>query len=95
MAEEGIEKLIRPELVNFGGYDTSKSPEILKGKVGVPTEGIIKLDANENPYGCSPKVNRALAGYRDISVYPDSGQIELRKQLQECRKREELRSYGL
>ena len=83
MAEEGIEKLIRPELVNFGGYDASKSPETIKGKVGVPVEGIIKLDANENPYGCSPKVNRALADYKDINVYPDSGQVELRKQLQE------------
>ncbi len=82
MADEGIEKLIRPELVNFGGYAASKSPETLKDKVEVPLEGIIKLDANENPYGCSPGVNRALADYRDISIYPDSGQTELRKQLQ-------------
>ena len=82
MADEGIEKLIRPELVNFGGYAASKSSETLKDKVEVPLEGIIKLDANENPYGCSPGVNRALADYRDISIYPDSGQTELRKQLQ-------------
>lgn len=83
MVDEGIEKLIRPELVDFGGYAASKSPETLKDKVEVPPEGIIKLDANENPYGCSPKVNQALADYRDINVYPDSGQIGLRKQLQE------------
>lgn len=83
MNDEGIEKLIRPELVNFGGYAASKSPETLKDKVEVPVEGIIKLDANENPYGCSPRVNRALADYRDINIYPDSGQTELRKQLQE------------
>jgi histidinol-phosphate aminotransferase len=82
MTDEGIEKLIRPELVDFGGYAASKSPETLKDKVEVTPEGIIKLDANENPYGCSPKVNKALAGYRDINIYPDSGQTELRKQLQ-------------
>ncbi len=83
MADGGIEKFIRPELVNFGGYSASKSPETLKGKIEAPVGGIIKLDANENPYGCSPRVNQALADYTDINVYPDSGQTELRKQLQE------------
>jgi histidinol-phosphate aminotransferase len=83
MADEGIEKLIRSDLINFGGYAASKSPETLEGKVEVPVEEIIKLDANENPYGCSPRVSQALADYTDINIYPDSGQTELRKQLQE------------
>jgi len=84
MTEEGgIEKLIRADLVDFGGYAASKAPETLAGKVEVPVEDIIKLDANENPYGCSPRVNQALATYRDINIYPDSGQEELRKQLQQ------------
>ena len=78
----GIERLIRPDLVNFGGYVASKSPDTLDGKVEVPVDNIIKLDANENPYGCSPRVNQALATYPYISVYPDSGQTELRKLLQ-------------
>jgi len=69
MADEGIEKLIRPELAKFGGYAASKSPDILKDKFDMPAESIIKLDANENPYGCSPQVNKALAGYTDINVY--------------------------
>ena len=30
-------------------------------KVEVPVENIIKLDANENPYGCSARVSQALA----------------------------------
>lgn len=83
MADKDIEKFIRPELIDFGGYAASKSPETLKDRVEVPVDGIIKLDANENPYGCSPRVNKALADYPDINVYPDSGQTELRKQLQE------------
>jgi histidinol-phosphate aminotransferase len=83
MADEGIEKLIRSDLINFGGYAASKSPETLEGKVEVPVEEIIKLDANENPYGCSPRVAQALATYTDVNIYPDSGQTELRKQLQE------------
>jgi len=76
MAEEGIEKLIRPELVNFGGYDASKSPETIKGKVDVPPEGIIKLDANENPYGCSPRVNQALTTYSYINIQQSSVHCE-------------------
>ena len=82
MAESsGIDRLIRPCLVAFGGYSASKSPETLAGKVEVPVESIIKLDANENPYGCSPKVQQALARYPYLNIYPDAGQTELRKWL--------------
>jgi len=77
----GIEKLIRSDLVTFGGYTASTSPETLEGKVEVSVERIIKLDANENPYGCSPRVNQALATCPSLSIYPDSGQTELRKLL--------------
>lgn len=78
----GIEKLIRPDLAGFGGYSAHTSPETLKGKVQVPPEKIIKLDANENPYGCSPKVNQALATYPNLNIYPDDGQASLRKSLE-------------
>ena len=78
---KGIEQLIRPEILTLIGYSPSKSPDTLEGKVEVPVEDIIKLDANENPYGCSPRVRQALATYPSFSVYPDSGQIELRESL--------------
>jgi len=77
----GIERLIRPDLANFSGYSASTSPDTLEGKVEVPVESIIKLDANENPYGCSPGVNQALAAYPSFGVYPDAGQTKLRKLL--------------
>jgi len=79
----GIEKLIRSHLMTFGGYAASTSPETLKGKVEVSVENIIKLDANENPYGCSPRVSRALATYPYFNIYPDDGQAELRELLAE------------
>ncbi len=79
----GIERLIRPDLVAFGGYAARTSPDTLKGKVEVPVESIIKLDANENPYGCSPRVNQALAVCSDFNIYPDDGQTRLRKLLEE------------
>ncbi|MFC1991244.1 histidinol-phosphate transaminase [Chloroflexota bacterium] len=80
--KEGIEKLIRADLASFGGYSAHTSPETLEGKVEVPVEAIIKLDANENPYGCSPRVSRALADYQNYNIYPDDGQARLRKLLE-------------
>jgi histidinol-phosphate aminotransferase len=78
---EGIEKFIRSTLVGFVGYSASTSPDTLAGKVEVPPEGIIKMNANENPYGCSPRVLRALGAAPNLNIYPDDGQQELRKQL--------------
>jgi histidinol-phosphate aminotransferase len=76
---EGIEKYIRPHLKGFTGYSASTSPDTLKGKVEVSE--IIKMNANENPYGCSPRVIKALAECRHFNIYPDDGQQELRRQL--------------
>ena len=78
----GIEKFIRPELASFGGYSAHTSPETLEGKIDVPLGDIVKLDANENPYGPSPRVGRALATYPDFNIYPDDGQGKLRQQLE-------------
>ncbi|MFC2060206.1 pyridoxal phosphate-dependent aminotransferase [Chloroflexota bacterium] len=76
-----MEEFIRSDLVSFGGYSASKSTETLEGKTALPVENIIKLDANENPYGCSPRISQALAAYPSMSVYPDNGQMSLRKLL--------------
>lgn len=45
------------------------------------SEGVIRLDGNENPYGCSPKAKEALANYPFYHLYPDPEQRELRKAL--------------
>jgi histidinol-phosphate aminotransferase len=78
---EGIEKLIRSHLVGFTGYSASTSPDTLAGKVDVSLDSIIKMNANENPYGCSPKVLKALGECQLFNIYPDDGQQELRKML--------------
>jgi histidinol-phosphate aminotransferase len=78
---EGIKKFIRPNLLGFTGYSASTSPDTLEGKVDVPLKNIIKMNANENPYGCSPKVFPALAKCDHFNIYPDDGQQELRKLL--------------
>jgi len=80
--EKGIERLIRPDLAKFAGYAARKSPDALEGELEIPAESIIKLDANENPYGYSPRITRALAAYPDLNIYPDDGQTKLRKLLE-------------
>jgi histidinol-phosphate aminotransferase len=78
---EGITRFIRPHLKGFSGYSASTSPDILEGKVDIPVENIVKINANENPYGCSPRVLKALAGVKHFHIYPDDRQTELRKLL--------------
>jgi histidinol-phosphate aminotransferase len=82
MSEEGIVKFVRSDLAAFGGYVPGKSPETAAKEARVPAENIIKLDANENPYGCSPRVKQALGSYSSFNVYPDAEQTELRELLQ-------------
>lgn len=76
---EGIERLIQPHLQGFTGYSASTSPDVLKGKVDVALDKIVKMNANENPYGCSPKVIKALSKASNFNIYPDDGQQELRE----------------
>jgi len=79
---EGLERLIRAHLLNMKPYSYIAPLEVLSEHVGVPAEGIVKLDGNENPYGCSPKVKVALSTYPYYHIYPDSEQQELRKAIE-------------
>jgi len=81
MSKDGIVNLIRPELANFTGYTAGKSLEEVEASARFPINGVIKLDANENLYGCSPKVMEALSKYDSFNLYPDSGQRELKRLL--------------
>ncbi len=45
--------------------------DVLSARLGRAPEDIVKLDANENPYGPSPRALAALAGGRYYHIYPD------------------------
>jgi histidinol-phosphate aminotransferase len=77
-----IEKLIRPELLTMESYAPIEPVEVLGQRTQLPLERIVKLDGNENPYGCSPKVYRALADYPRYHIYPDPEQRDLREALE-------------
>ncbi len=77
-----IKELIRPELVTMEGYVPIEPTEVLSQRTELPSNKVIKLDGNENPYGCSPKVYQALAAYPYYHNYPDPEQTELRMALE-------------
>jgi len=53
--------------------------EVLSGQLGFPADQIIKLDANENPYGAIPPVAEALAALPYAHIYPDPESRQLRR----------------
>jgi histidinol-phosphate aminotransferase len=82
ISSEDIEKLIRPELKLMSTYTPIEPTAVLSQRADITEENVIKLDGNENPYGCSAKVKQALAGYDYYNLYPDPEQRELRKALE-------------
>lgn len=74
-----IGRLIRRDLQGLKAYQPIEPPEVIGERAGVSR--VIKLDGNENPYGCSPGVGRALADCQRYHIYPDPEQREVRKAL--------------
>lgn len=60
-------------------YAPIEPPEVVAKELGIPVEEIAKLDANENPYGPSPKVKGALAAFDGYQYYPDPEQRAVRE----------------
>jgi histidinol-phosphate aminotransferase len=83
ISPEDIEGLVRPELKAMKAYTPIEPTDVLSQRVEIPKEKVIKLDGNENPYGCSARVKQALANYAYYHLYPDPEQRELRKALEE------------
>ena len=81
-SKEGPERLIRSHLIGVTPYAYVAPLEAATAESGVTVDRLIKLDGNENPYGCSPKVKKALLEYPFYHIYPDSEQRELRQALQ-------------
>jgi len=76
-----IEKTDKKRIAVFWRLFCGGLPEVLEGKIEVAAKDMIKIDANENPYGCSPRVNKAWLINPQFHIYPDDGQERLRKLL--------------
>ena len=77
MSSPDIRALLNPHLAELEEYAPIEPFEVLSARLGIPAERIVKLDANENPYGPLPAVTEALARYPHFHVYPDPRQSML------------------
>lgn len=79
LTPEDVVKLIRPDIMAMEPYTPVVPFEVLGEQLGRPPDEIIKLNANENPYGPSPRALEALAALNGAaSIYPDPEARRLR-----------------
>jgi histidinol-phosphate aminotransferase len=76
-----IADLIRPDIAELESYTPIVPLDVLAARLGLPVERIIKLDANENPYGPAPRALAALAAEPHYAIYPDPEHSRLRQAL--------------
>ena len=79
--ELGGETFIRPHLLKLKAYTPIEPFEILAQRLGREPKDIVKLDANENPYGPPPEVLAALGAMAFPNIYPDPESRRLREAL--------------
>jgi len=75
------DQMVRAHIREMPPYEPILPFDALSRKLGMPEEKIIKLDANENPYGPVPQVKMALAELAYPHIYPDPESHELRQAL--------------
>lgn len=76
-----IETFIRPDIVRMEAYKPIVPFDVLSERLGRPAHELIKLDANENPYGPSPQALAALSNLAYVHIYPDPEANALRQAL--------------
>jgi histidinol-phosphate aminotransferase len=72
---------IRPHIQEMLPYEPILPFDVLSSELGIPPERLIKLDANENPYGSLPEVKESLAASDALHIYPDPESRRIRKLL--------------
>ncbi len=72
-----LRRFLRAGIDDLARYSPVQSLETLAEEVGVPVDRLVKLDANENPYG-APLSVREAAATASLHRYPDPDQTALR-----------------
>lgn len=72
---------IRKHLESLPPYTPIEPFEVLSARIGRDPSQIVKLDANENPYGVLPAVRKALVEMDFPHIYPDPESRALRQSL--------------
>ena len=67
------------KLESIKTYEAGKPIELVVREFGIKPESIVKLASNENPYGCSPRVQDAVSKIiSKMALYPDDSMIKLK-----------------
>lgn len=74
-------RLVRSHFDEMPAYQPVLPYDVLSEQLGRSPESIIKLDANENPYGPLPIVSDALSQLTNLHIYPDPESRHLRTAL--------------
>jgi len=70
------------KLENIKTYEAGKPIELVVREFGIEPKDIIKLASNENPYGCSLKVQKAVSDIvSNMALYPDDSMMKLKDAL--------------
>lgn len=73
------ERLLRMEILGMEPYTPIVPFEVLSARLGRRPEDIVKLDANENPYGPPPGALKAISTAPYYHIYPDPEANALRE----------------
>jgi len=74
--------MMRPDLLELEEYTPIEPLEKLSQRLGIPIEQLVKLNANENPYGPAPAALEALRTAQFYHHYPDPTCLFLREELE-------------
>lgn len=70
------------KLANLINYEAGKPIELVVREYGIDSKDVIKLASNENPFGTSPRVQKALCEIANKAhLYPDDSYYELKDAL--------------
>ena len=70
------------KLESIQTYEAGKPIELVVREFGIEPKDIVKLASNENPYGCSIKVQHAVGEILShMALYPDDSMIKLKDAL--------------
>ena len=83
MTDSDFAALLNPHLASTEAYTPIQPLDVLSQRLGIPVANLVKLDANENPYGPIPAVTEALANFPHYHIYPDPESHALREALAE------------
>jgi histidinol-phosphate aminotransferase len=76
-----ITNLLIPHIDGIEEYHPIQPLDVLSKRLGIAVDDLVKLDANENPYGPIDAVRHALANFPHYHIYPDPQASELREAL--------------